>query len=46
MDAEVIVEATLVVLGAAYVISQLTGDSKDGAFVQMIEKIIKWMWRR
>lgn len=46
MDTETIVEAVLIVLGAAYVLSQLTGDSRDGLFVKTIEGIVKFIWRR
>ncbi len=46
MDNEVIIEAVLVVLGAAYVLSQLTGDPRDGVFVRTIESIIRWMTGR
>lgn len=44
--AEIIVEAVLVILGGAYVLSQLTGDHRDSALVKAVEGIVKWMWRR
>lgn len=42
---EDVFEAVLVVLGAAYVLSQLTGDPKDGSFVKTIEAIVSWIRR-
>ena len=43
---EIVVDAVLVVLGGAYVLSQLTGDGRDATLVRTIENIVKWMWRR
>lgn len=43
---EIVVDAVLVVLGGAYVLSQLTGDGRDATLVRAIENIVKWMWRR
>lgn len=46
MPNEIIFEAVLVVLGAAYVLSQLTGDPRDSSFVKMIESIVDWIRRK
>lgn len=46
MTYEDIFEAVLVVLGAAYILSSLTGDPRDGTFVKTIEGIVNWIRRR
>ena len=43
---EDLIEAVFVMLGAAYVLSQLTGDPRDGSFVKTIEALVKWIWRK
>lgn len=45
MTYEDIFEAVLVVLGAAYVLSQFTGDPRDGSFVKTIEAVVGWIRR-
>ena len=43
MTYEDIFEAVLVILGAAYVLSQLTGDPRDGSFVKTIEAVVQFI---
>ena len=45
MTNEDIFEAVLVVLGASYVLSQFTGDPRDGSFVKTIEAVVGWIRR-
>lgn len=40
MNNEVIFEGVLAVLGAAYVLSLLTNDTRDSAFVKTIEALV------
>lgn len=46
MNYEDIFEIVLAILGAAYVLSMLTGDSRDGTFVKTIEAVVNWIRRR